>query len=60
METIWNITFKFLDFLSWLLLQGTWGVIASLVIWGAIVYLVVRFTTWLTKYNPGTEFRFFK
>lgn len=60
METVFNITIKFFQFLCWLLHQGTWGVIANLFIWGGIAYLVVRFTTWLTKHNPGTGFRFFK
>lgn len=32
METMINIFFLFMDFLTWLLHQGTWGVIANLVI----------------------------
>ena len=46
METIWNITIKFLDFLSWLFQQGTWGVIAWFVIILTIillnVYIVIK------------------
>ena len=61
METIWNITIKFLQFLCWLLEQGTWGVIASLVIIltvkGLIVYAIWKFLKWFLKDAEPIFFR---
>lgn len=46
METIFDITIKFLQFLCWLLEQGTWGLIAWLVIILTIIslnaYIVIK------------------
>jgi hypothetical protein len=46
METLINIFFLFMDFLTWLLHQGTWGVIASLVIILTLIslnaYIVIK------------------
>jgi Na+-driven multidrug efflux pump len=61
METLINIFFLFMDFLTWLLHQGTWGVIASLVIIltvkGLIVYAIWKFLKWFLKDAEPIFFR---
>ena len=61
METLINIFFLFMDFLTWLLYQGTWGVIASLVIIltvkGLIVYAIWKFLKWFLKDAEPIFFR---
>lgn len=50
-----------MDFLTWLLHQGTWGVIASLVIIltvkGLIVYAIWKFLKWFLKDAEPIFFR---
>lgn len=61
METLINIFFLFMDFLTWLLHQGTWGVIASLVIIltvkGLILYAIWKFLKWFLKDAEPIFFR---
>lgn len=51
METLINIFFLFMDFLTWLLHQGTWGVIASLVIMLSLFCLGVYFWYCIAKWS---------
>jgi hypothetical protein len=61
METIFDITIKFLQFLCWLLEQGTWGLIAYLVIMLSLFCLGVYFWYCIAKWSStGRSLWWFK
>lgn len=59
METVFNITIKFLQFLCWLLHQGTWGVIPNLVIMLSLFCLVLPSGVPQEDHCGGLKIRFF-